>query len=273
MVNLLLAGNDKVSDGLLIVILSYLAHNKEPVTVYFLTMDLTEKDPNFRPLSQAKAEFLDNLLKKENTESSFRVIDMKKAFKKHLAETVNIKNFYTPYAMLRLLADKADELPDKILYLDTDIIIAQNIEELYNTNIEDYEFAASLDMMGRFWISYDYQNSGVMLLNMKKIRETGLFHECRHYVRHILSFLPDQDALNKKVEKKYILPDKFNEQGKPKDDTVIKHFPKTIVWLPFPHTRNIKPWEVDKVHRVLKMHEFDDVLTRYQELKEQFKKL
>lgn len=64
-------------------------------------------------------------------------------------------------------------------------------------------------------------------------------------------FLPDQTALNRLVKKKLLLPAKYNEQKHFRDDTVIQHFSKTILWLPYFHTRNIKPWQTEAVQTVL----------------------
>lgn len=47
-------------------------------------------------------------------------------------------------------------------------------------------------------------------------------------------------------------------------DTVIRHFSKSIRWLPFYHTVNVKPWEIDRLHTIYHTYEFDDVLAEYQ---------
>jgi lipopolysaccharide biosynthesis glycosyltransferase len=274
MINLMLAGNRKVQDGLLIVVLSYLMHNKEPVSIYFLTMDMHEVKPEFVPLSSKQAEYLDKLVKQSNPESSFHLIDMEQAFRKEMGKSVNLMGFYTPYTLLRLFADFCPKLPDKVLYLDTDIVIGGDIKPLFDTDIEDYEFAAASDMLGRFWIYPNYQNAGVMLLNMKKIKETHLFENCRQFLNKKKRMLMDQDALNHFVQKrKYFSMKKYNEQGTPTEQTVIKHFPKTMVWLPFPHTRNIKPWQIDRVHSELKITKYDKELEAYLAKKEEFEAL
>jgi len=47
-------------------------------------------------------------------------------------------------------------------------------------------------------------------------------------------------------------------------DTFIRHFSKSIRWLPFYHTVNVKPWEIDRLHTIYHTYEFDDVLAEYQ---------
>ena len=51
---------------------------------------------------------------------------------------------------------------------------------------------------------------------------------------------------------------------------MIQHFAKTIIWFPFFHTRNIKPWQVDELHGVLHCHEFDDILAEWKLRKAEF---
>ncbi len=62
--------------------------------------------------------------------------------KKNLVRGKNENAYCTPYTLLRLFADLIEELPNKILYLDIDMMAAQDISELYNTDITNYEYAA-----------------------------------------------------------------------------------------------------------------------------------
>lgn len=67
---------------------------------------------------------------------------------------------------------------DKVLYLDSDIILNGSLRELYNHDITDYMLGAVEDYIltsrhfrHRMLDCYPYFNSGVMLLNNKKWRE------------------------------------------------------------------------------------------------------
>ena len=86
-----------------------------------------------------------------------------------------------------------------------------------------------------------------------------------------MAFL-DQDAINRTVKERYFIPYIYNVQRNMKKRTVIKHFCKTIRWLPFYHTSNIKPWNVEGVHKTLKLHCFDDVLLDYQNRIKEYRK-
>ncbi len=67
-----------------------------------------------------------------------------------------------------------------------------------------------------------------------------------------------------------MLPQKFNDQKFLHDHTVVRHFSKRLFWLPYPHTDNIKQWHIEKVHKVFKYHQFDDILDEYMNLKNKF---
>ena len=272
MINLVVSGNNGVKDGLLIIALSYIKYNTEPVRIYFLTADLSDLNKKFVPLDERKIEYIRNLLKSANKDSDIIVEDLTEVVKKDILMKKFRKSIYSPYALLRLYADQVKDIPDKVLYLDTDVMILGDIKPLFILDIEDYEFAGAPDYLGQKWIGVDYQNSGVLLMNMKKIKETGLLSECRKYLCYKHPILADQDALNFRVQKKKFFTRKYNEQYKKQPNTVIRHFTKTIRFLPFFHIQNVKPWMVDKIHKVLKTHDYDDVLNDYLAIKEEYHK-
>ncbi|MBP5429386.1 MAG: glycosyltransferase family 8 protein [Elusimicrobiaceae bacterium] len=78
----------------------------------------------------------------------------------------------------------ADLLPklDKIIYLDGDLIVTDDITPLWNTHLEDKLLAAVEDVGYTYWckhnpelkLQFKCMNSGVMLINCQKWRETNL---------------------------------------------------------------------------------------------------
>ena len=80
---------------------------------------------------------------------------------------------------------------------------------------------------------------------------------------------PDQDAINNLVQKKLLLPRKFNEQHRWKKDTVIQHFSKTISVFPVFKVTNIKQWQIELVQKVLKVHAYDTLYDRYLKIREE----
>lgn len=110
---------------------------------------------------------------------------------------------------------------------------------------------------------------GMLLLNLKKIKETKLFEKARIMLKEKKLIFADQDAIYWNTEKKLILPRIYNEQAKfNKEDTVICHFCKRLLLKPYPHTQNFKQWNIKQVHEILKCHEFDDDLNEYLKWKE-----
>ena len=47
----------------------------------------------------------------------------------------------------------------------------------------------------------------------------------------------------------------------------------TLKFFPKFKKQNIKPWHVDKLHNVLKCYEFDDVIQKWQIIKQENQKL
>lgn len=267
MINIMYAGNDKTFDGLLISLLSIVKHHKSPINVFVLTMDYSEVNPSWTSFTEEHRKVLENEIKKVNNESKVTVIDVKKHYAEALLGSKNQATDYTPYCMLRLLADKVQELPNKILYLDYDTVACKDIQELWDIDITNYEFAGAKDYYGRFFINRNYLNSGVLLLNLEKIKETKLFEKCLNLLKVKKLMLPDQSALHREATCKLIIPRKYNEQHKVYEDTVIRHFSMAINFFPFPRKQNIKPWHIEKVHKVLKCHDFDDILEKHLKIK------
>lgn len=262
MITLMYAGNYKVFDGLVISALSAVNHVSEPLDVILLTMDYSGRNPDYLPLTERHRAALEEIYRRANAASRVRIIDTGTLYREVMEDSPNAETSYTPYTFLRLFADRIPEIPDKVLYLDTDTVICRDILPLWNTDISEYELGAVPDYYGRIFMGHNYFNAGVLLLNMREIRRTGLFGRAARMCAERKIFLPDQTALNRLVKKKLLLPVRYNEQKHYPDDTVIQHFAKTILWFPCFHTRNIKPWQTELVSSVL-THKYDALLSDY----------
>ena len=263
MINIVFCGNDKAYDGVLISLLSICKHCKEELNVFILTADLHETNEKYMPINDKHVKQLETILKKQNENSIITLIDITNMFKEEMMESINLETNYTPYIFLRLFADRIKELPDKILYLDNDIVCYKDISSLYNIDINDYDFAAVKDYFGRWFIGINYINSGVLLLNLNRLREKDILKKCRQMCNEKKMLLPDQTALNKYCRKKLFLNRKYNEQKEMRDDTILRHYSMTIKFFPWFHTLKVKPWEIDKIHDIYNDHNFDDILDEY----------
>ena len=269
--NILYCGDNNITDGLIISILSLLKNVKEKLNIYVLTMNLNTENKKYTEISNESIEYLDKIVKEQNEKSFVKKIDITNLFQKEMPKK-NIETRFTPYCMVRLFADKIEEIPDIILYLDTDVICRKNCLEFYNQNIEYYELVGVLDYYGSWFfrkniLKRDYLNSGVLLLNMKKIKETKLFENCRKRCVEEEMFMPDQSAINKLSTAKKIMPRKYNEQRKLHKNTIFQHFTTSFRLFPILHTVTIKPWNIEEVHNKLKITEYDDIFNKFIEIK------
>lgn len=104
---------------------------------------------------------------------------------------------------------------EKILYIDGDVLIQKDLENLYCTDISSHYAAVVRDyhimnskymfIVNRYGIA-DYFNSGVMLMNLKKMREDGISKKLMEKKKELIlnsefTFM-DQDALNLVLNKK-----------------------------------------------------------------------
>lgn len=269
MVNILFCGNAGVFDGMLTGMLSILkrTESKEPFTFYVFTMTLTRIKDNYTPVTAEQAEFLEKVVRAYNGENRIRLIDVTELYEKEFAHCPNENAYCSPYTLIRLLADLVDGMPDKLLYLDADIMFNRDVHLLYDTDVSEYEYAAGRDHYGKYLIQPNYINAGVLLFNMKKMRETGIFGKARDWLRKKKLVFADQSALIRSTTRKKMLPQRFNDQKFLHKHTVVRHFSKRLFWLPYPHTDNIKQWHVTRVHKVFKYFEFDDILFEYIYLK------
>jgi lipopolysaccharide biosynthesis glycosyltransferase len=268
MIHLLYCGNEKAFDGILISLLSIIKYTKTPISAHILTMNLRDIDLSHAPISSSQTSYLDSILKEINVDSNVESIDVTTFFKEELLTSVNLKTFYTPFCLIRLFADKLTSLPDIILYLDIDTMAHNDISSIFDINMKGYELAAVRDYLGKIFIYPRYMNSGVILLNLPEIRKTKLFEKARTRCVTKKMVFPDQDALNHYLKKRFFIPSKYNSQRRLHSDTVIQHFCKSIRFFPFFHTLNVKPWEIDRVHKKLKIYDYDDILTNYSRRKE-----
>ena len=150
-------------------------------------------------------------------ENKIKLINFAKKYNRKviIKELGNIKNYidfdfdttgWNQIVLARLLIDKLlPEYVDKVLYLDGDTIVRQNLKELWNTNMNDYVLAASIEptmnkkrkmalgLQGR-----PYYNAGVLLINLKKWRSEMAGKKILDYyeLNSGKLFANDQDAIN-----------------------------------------------------------------------------
>lgn len=272
MINILFCGNSGVFDGMLTCALSIYKRMDEikPVRFYLFTMDVSHLKPHFTPITQRQADFFERTVKSYHPDSEVVLIDVGSLYMEEFSGCPNESAYCSPYTLIRLLADRVDDLPDKLLYLDVDVMFNRDISLLYGIDVSEVEYAAARDHYGKYLIQPNYINAGVLLFNLKKMKETGIFTRSRELLRQKKLTFADQSALLRSTTKRKMLPQKFNDQKFLHKHTVVRHFSKRLFWLPYPHTENIKQWQVERVHKVFGYHNFDDIFDEYLRLKKEY---
>ena len=196
-------------------------------------------------------------------------------YEKEFKNCKNENTKCTPYTLLRLFIDIIPNLPDKLLYLDIDIMFANDIKILYDIDFEDAEYIAVPEKYANLYISKNYINAGVIFFNLPKIKETGLLKKSRELIKNKKLFFADQSAINKCTVRKKMIDRRFNEQHYKnfnREDTVVCHFCQRFIWWPWFKMVNIKQWQIDDIHKYYKCYRFDKDLEEYLNLINEFDK-
>ncbi|GHV55424.1 hypothetical protein FACS1894216_17720 [Synergistales bacterium] len=150
-------------------------------------------------------------------------------FIKHMSDEALqlVQHSFSIGSLFRLLIPDILAL-DKVIYLDSDIVVNLDIQGLWDISVDGYSFAGILDLnkiyrrfspksLGLKLMKCDrktYINSGVLLMNVPKIREKcNLVQESVWWFKRYrhLSYTPDQDFINSCFQGDIkIIEDKFN---------------------------------------------------------------
>ena len=274
MINILYCGNDKVFDGMLTSALSILKRSRldEPIRFFVFTMDVSHIKSDYLPVNNEQTEFLNRVVKEYNRENSVVKIDVTELYMREFSSCPNEDAYCSPYTLIRLFADLIPDIPDKLLYLDADVMFNRDVHLLYDIDVGEVEYAAARDHYGKYLINPNYVNAGVLLFNMEMARRTGLFEKAREEIRAKKLVFADQSALIRATSKKKMLPQRYNDQKFLHKHTVVRHFSKRLFYLPYPHTDNIKQWQVSRIHKIFRYYQFDDILYEYIYLKELYER-
>ena len=145
-----------------------------------------------------------------------RFISIEEYLAKYKDINFSIHNHFTKAVYYRLFIPQILNQYEKIVYLDTDLIIKQDIADFYKENIQNYSLGAIEDFeMNRLYyteagiknyidnilklksISH-YFNSGVLLMNLHRLRLNNITDKSMNLLNIINNpIMVDQDILNK----------------------------------------------------------------------------
>ena len=139
-----------------------------------------------------------------------------------LSVKLDVRDYYTITTYYRLFLPDLFPLFNKGLYLDSDIVVRDDIAKLYFTDLGDNLVGAVPDASVQLYdefINYvhkviemdhtKYFNAGVLLMNFKKLREFGLEKRVVNLLKRVtFKVAQDQDLLNYLCKDKALLLDK-----------------------------------------------------------------
>lgn len=121
---------------------------------------------------------------------------------------------YTIAASYRLLLPELLPEYDKVIYIDSDIIVRQDLGRLFaEKNMQDYYLAGVYEATLPFQEEYiyglglqpgNYINSGFLLMNLKKLREDGMVSRFLEASQKDGLQFPDQDVINQLCQGKIL---------------------------------------------------------------------
>ena len=140
MVNILFCGNIGVFDGMLTTALSLVKRttSKEPFCFHLFTMDVSHLKDNYIPITKQQVAFLEKTVKTYNPENQVKLFDVTDLYMEHFSGCPNEGAYCSPYTLIRLFADLIPGIPDKLLYLDIDLLFQHDVHLLYDIDIEGY---------------------------------------------------------------------------------------------------------------------------------------
>lgn len=172
-----------------------------------------------------------------------KFIDLESYFNGKIHTPMN--NRFTKYTLYRLLLPYV--IPEDILlYIDADAIVNDNLSELYDMDMTDYHIAGCKDIgildcqLQDIGMNPgdDYINAGVLLMNLRKIREDKLTEKWIDMINTRPTSCFDQDIINATCKIK-LIDNKYNSSLStglaPLDKIKIAHYAG--------HITEQKPWE------------------------------
>jgi len=235
-IRIVLAADDNYAQHLGVTLVSILEnyHGKQKIEFYILDNNITSE--NVEKIKQIGVNYKVVLFFYKVSENFF----------KDFPEVNYLSRATYSRIFIPKLLSKSIE---KVLYLDSDIVVLGDISQLYNQDLQKYSMGAIRDVMAKEILRIyfdkslsDYFNAGVLLINLRKWRQNKFFQYLPKFIElHKNELLrADQDILNCLLKDDWLpLDKKFNLDLKrsklnlePAKGTVVLHY-----------SDKIKPWQ------------------------------
>lgn len=207
-INVCLACDDNYSKYAGVVIASVLTNAKPESYLHFYILDGGVAQENIDKIMSLKS-IKDCEIKFVKVDDS--QFEMYKNIKTH--QYVTLQTYYR----LKL----AQILPevDRIIYMDCDMVVNDDLEELFTTELGDNVIAGVLDIRvygKKAWKGAKYINAGMVLFDLVKFRKENIEDIFYEYTKNNYDKIKtgDQDIINFSLEGRIkIVPDEWNVQS------------------------------------------------------------
>lgn len=174
--NIAYACNEAYMEQTTVSIMSLLENNKEIAQINFFLIDMG--------ISEASRHYLDNLVRSYGKILTIIPFDS-------IAYDLEVKNTgrHIESVYAKLFFGRIDDI-DRILYIDSDTIIADDLSEFYNIDLDGYYGAGVLTLIRtedtvRIGIAKDDKafNDGVLLMNLDLWRKENVLEKCKAFIK------------------------------------------------------------------------------------------
>lgn len=261
---LLVCGDRHCLDGLIILLISASKHTKRPLRVFLMTGSFQTKRKQYQAFRPDQIAFAQSVLQEHSPLSTLTCLDETKELNDGFASSSVYNSKFSPYALMRLFTDCHPEMGDRVLYLDMDVVVTGDLEQIYSSDLHGRSLGMVKDEVGSHWLGKNYCNSGVLLMDTAKIRENHGFEKTRDHLAHRFYFMPDQTAINRVFKGDIaLLSPRFNDQHYLHPDTVVRHYCKWYRLKSGWRDVTAKPWNQARFEKIYGPKTHQEVLEEY----------
>ena len=193
--NILLAINNNYVEQTITLLSSIKEnHTRDKINIFILNKDLKQKEKNkIKTCFNNTNIYIKFITINDNEINNFPVLE------KRYPVEIYFRLFATKYLPKNI---------DRILYMDVDTIVINPLEDFYNMYFDGNLFIGATHV-NNFFKKFnqlrlklpknsDYINSGVLLMNIKQLRNVDIENDVKQYIKNNKGklLLPDQDLLN-----------------------------------------------------------------------------
>ena len=182
------------------------------VTIKSLMINANKKDYSYRFYileTDLNPLYLDKFKEMMEGDSTIEYVDVRKEIKAFRSK-LSLRDYYTSATYYRLFIMELFPQYDKVVYLDSDLLIKGDISRFYNYNISNHLLGAVQDevlYLNKPFALYSilnvgvptnkYFNAGVLLMNLQQMRKQDIYNKFINLLT-VKSFpvAQDQDYLN-----------------------------------------------------------------------------